>query len=181
MSHSIYTPSYAGAGSREMAPSRGHGLSTEEAEFALDKRRRGVSVAGIAKMLGRPVSSVIGAFPAEPVRASVSVPEPEPPVAEPIVTEAPRIPRIMADIVSQVAPRHGVTPEMMLGDSRRAPVAHARWEAWTLIYALKWQNGSQRFSKSQIGRYFGKDHTSVMSGLRRWEELTTPPAQSEAA
>lgn len=77
--------------------------------------------------------------------------------------ETPRQRRMW--VIRQVASAHGVDVSELLGRCRDREVCLARWEAMATIRA--------RFSDSllMIGRLFGRDHTSVMHGLRRFEEI----------
>jgi chromosomal replication initiation ATPase DnaA len=54
----------------------------------------------------------------------------------------------------------GVTLERMLGDERCFSVSRARQE----LMAALWRNGK---SSSEIGRVLGRDHATVLYGLRR--------------
>ena len=71
----------------------------------------------------------------------------------------------MRRIVQQVAERHRVSVQHVLGQSRERRHSRARAEAMFLIR----QTG--RFSYPQIGRFFSRDHTSVIHAVRRHEEL----------
>jgi len=67
--------------------------------------------------------------------------------------------RIISD-VQNIADDHGVTVEDIFGKRRHAPIARARQEAFT---ALRWYG----FSYPQIGRIFGRDHSTVIHGVRK--------------
>lgn len=58
------------------------------------------------------------------------------------------------------AANHGVTIAQVFGEGRRAPVCRARWEAWERLY----RDG---LTLAAIGRQFGRDHSSVLHGLRK--------------
>lgn len=63
------------------------------------------------------------------------------------------------------ASKYGVTLEQIHGEARFAHVARARHEAMYLIRAkFKW-------SYPVIGRLFNRDHTTVISAVRRIQEL----------
>jgi chromosomal replication initiation ATPase DnaA len=73
-------------------------------------------------------------------------------------------------LLAHVAKIHGVTVAEIMAPTHhigaRVPkVAHARFHAMALMQT--------RFgdSLSQIGRFFGRDHTTVMHGIVRWREL----------
>ena len=59
-----------------------------------------------------------------------------------------------------------VTPAELLGDRRQRKVAYPRWLAFWLLKNLR-----QGMSLPAIGKAMLKDHTTVMAGLRRFEEL----------
>lgn len=69
--------------------------------------------------------------------------------------------RRAADLVSG---RRGVTFEEIFSQSRRKRIAHARFEVWHLMR-------KSGFSLTEIGEVFDRDHTSILHGLRRVEEL----------
>ena len=66
-------------------------------------------------------------------------------------------------IIAEVAEKHGLTVKQLLGSRTDRTVAHPRHEAW---WELR-----QRTSLSlpQIGRKFGRCHTTVLTGVRRHE------------
>lgn len=67
----------------------------------------------------------------------------------------------MREIVRQVALTHGLPPEDLMARDRRAVIADARLEAYHHIQA------TNRFSYPQIGRFFGRDHTTIVTGVSR--------------
>jgi hypothetical protein len=67
----------------------------------------------------------------------------------------------MMEIARQVAHAHGVKLEEMLGDRRHAYLIPARQEA---MYHMVQED---RWSLPHIGRFFGRDHTTVMWGHAR--------------
>jgi chromosomal replication initiator protein len=70
---------------------------------------------------------------------------------------------VMADVVRLVAARHRVPVEALLGRSRTAPVVTARQEAY-------WEcRQHPHLSLPAIGRFFGRDHSTVLLGIRRHE------------
>lgn len=69
-------------------------------------------------------------------------------------------------VLKIVGEHYQVTPELILGESRKAHIAHARHVA---IYILKTlANGSWKHLGAQFG---GRDHTSVMHGFRKVSTL----------
>lgn len=81
--------------------------------------------------------------------------------------EADPVAATWKDITREVANRHGLTWSEIMGPSRHRQMAWARHEAWSLI----WAQG--RLSLPQIGRRFDRDHTTVLSGIRRHRKYVT--------
>lgn len=71
-------------------------------------------------------------------------------------------PHIIA-IVERVAEDAGVKTADILGESRIQPVAHARQR----VYAVARDAG---FSLTHIARAMGRDHTSIIHGIRAEEK-----------
>lgn len=67
-------------------------------------------------------------------------------------------PPTMREIASEVAERHGVKVDEMRGPSRKRYFVHPRQEAFALIRA------NTSLSYPNIGRYFNRDHTTVIHG-----------------
>lgn len=80
------------------------------------------------------------------------------------------------DILKAVAFRHDMTVEALLSPCRERRFSVARWDA---MYELKNtpRPGGKYRSLTEIGRQMGGlDHTSVIHGLRRREELAAKAA-----
>lgn len=68
-------------------------------------------------------------------------------------------------ILSEVAGASGFTVDQLKGDSRARRIVIARH------YAMHRLSEETAMSTTQIGRVLGgKDHTSVIYGIRRWKE-----------
>jgi chromosomal replication initiation ATPase DnaA len=65
-------------------------------------------------------------------------------------------------IIAQVCDRHGVAVEEVMGRSRFKRVCTARKEAYAMLR-------EERLSYPTIGRMFGRDHTTVVDGVQRYE------------
>lgn len=65
-------------------------------------------------------------------------------------------------IIAQVCDRHGVAVEEVMGRSRFKRVCTARKEAYAMLR-------EERLSYPAIGRMFGRDHTTVVDGVQRYE------------
>lgn len=82
---------------------------------------------------------------------------------------AHELPLVNADIVARqqilamamaVMAETGVGIDAMLGRSRVARISDARQRLWAALWRAGWSIG-------EIGRTLGRDHTTVISGLRR--------------
>lgn len=71
---------------------------------------------------------------------------------------------VRLEIVKSVADRHHVSESELLGPGRRRALFLARAEAMAEIRRLYGD------SLPQIGRLFGRDHSSVMNALKRFRE-----------
>ena len=78
-------------------------------------------------------------------------------------------PPVIVAIVKQVADEHGFTVDQLCGPSPRHDLARARFDAWHRIRTEVRFRGTQP-SLPQIGKWFGRDHTSILHGLRRYEQ-----------
>lgn len=68
----------------------------------------------------------------------------------------------LADVVDAVVEIGGVTHRDLLGTSRKFIVNYWRQRAFATAYHLTGQ------SLPQIGRHFGKDHTTVLYAVRKF-------------
>jgi chromosomal replication initiation ATPase DnaA len=75
---------------------------------------------------------------------------------------SPRVSRILSDVSQQT----NVAVDMLLSPDRHRPIAWARQTAMARIRALVNANGEPVFSYSAIGKIFGRDHTTVISGIK---------------
>jgi chromosomal replication initiation ATPase DnaA len=82
-----------------------------------------------------------------------------PPVGDP-VRITPRARTI--GIVRDTADKHNVSYEWVMSNTRKRPVAWARQEAY---YRVRMNTN---LSLPQIGRFFSRDHTSVLAGIRSY-------------
>lgn len=78
----------------------------------------------------------------------------------------------MREIAAEVAGAHGVPLKRLLSPSRFTPVVRARWEAMARIRAVQWPDGRPRYTLPQIGRFLGRDHTTVIHGIRRHADVS---------
>lgn len=73
-------------------------------------------------------------------------------------------PPVMPRIAREVAEEFGLTLDDLVGPTVNKYLTAARREAWSRIYATK------RFSTPQIGRFFNRDHSTIVHGLQRHRE-----------
>ncbi len=79
-----------------------------------------------------------------------------------VLRHGPRLAMINHD----VAQKHGVSASEMRSHVRKRKIAHARFEAFS-------KAKTAGFSLTQIGNYWGgRDHTTVLSGIRRHKQLS---------
>jgi len=76
----------------------------------------------------------------------------------------------MKDIAEQVCSKHGVTLADIRGPARPRRIARARHETFARI------RRETAFSLPSIGRWFHKDHTTVLYGARKHETGSRRPA-----
>jgi len=69
----------------------------------------------------------------------------------------------MADIAAEVAQANGLTLAELRSRNRAQRIARPRQEAMAKIH----QTG--RYTLTQIARFFGMDHTTVLYGVRQYE------------
>ena len=67
-------------------------------------------------------------------------------------------------LVAYAALKHGVEVEDILSPLRSRPVVAARHEALHLCRT------HMRISLTRLGLYFGRDHTTILTGLKRYEK-----------
>ena len=84
-----------------------------------------------------------------------------------VVIIDPRPPGGMRSILAEVAAYYDVTPESVLSKSRARVVAHPRQAFMYAARAVKWPDGQHRYSLPQIGQFLGKDHSTILFGVRR--------------
>lgn len=136
-------------------------LARQRAHYAEVRRR----------LMGAPAKPVIalGQIPPKPMPpvqpVLVAAPPPPPPPAPPPapLAEPPHITqrRRREDVLAKVAIKHGVTRDEMMSTSRSLVVVRARHEACYLLMK------EQKYGYSDLGRIFGKDHTTILHGVRK--------------
>lgn len=69
-------------------------------------------------------------------------------------------------IVEEVAKRHNMRVDLVMSRNRARDAAWARFDAWSQMYTT-----IPGMSLTAIARIWGLDHTTVMTGIRRYKEL----------
>ena len=65
----------------------------------------------------------------------------------------------------RIAAREGLDLADLFGPCRKQHLAYARFEIWYECHRL------DGFSFPKIGEVFGRDHSTIIHGVRRWEAL----------
>lgn len=95
------------------------------------------------------------------------------------MTDFPPMPERIRAIIDRVATEHRVQPVDLVGPSATRKTSRARWAAYACIVDTVTIAGSPP-SLPQIGRWFNRDHTTVLYGLRRhcsdlaWTKVRRP-------
>jgi hypothetical protein len=112
--------------------------------------------------------------PAPVVIVKPPEPEPEPEVVEEgkfskddmLITRGLKRDRIRA-IILPILRRRNLTWEMIRGQNRHGPIVRGRSE---VFFALV----SNGYGFAETGRICGRDHTTVIHGVRRWKDRNGP-------
>ncbi|MFZ5667945.1 MAG: helix-turn-helix domain-containing protein [Pseudomonadota bacterium] len=78
-------------------------------------------------------------------------------------------PTTMREIAAQVAAEHGLSVGDLTGRSRLAHFVDARHEAMWRIRQVRRPDGRAAYTTTPIGRFFGRDHSTVIHACRRHE------------
>jgi chromosomal replication initiation ATPase DnaA len=70
--------------------------------------------------------------------------------------------RDLLELVGNVCRTHGVTVDEVCGRTRTQAVSWARHETW---WRLR-HHPERHYSLAEIGRLFGRDHTTVLHGIQ---------------
>jgi len=120
----------------------------------------GVSDLEIASLLDR----TVGSIEVKRSRLDLAVPFPRRVYRDWIKVGCPKS---MADIIADVSKRTGVPVHDIKGPSRFRSIVRARHMFMTEAYE------TGRFSLPQIGRFLGRDHTTVLHGIRQHKSRQT--------
>lgn len=81
------------------------------------------------------------------------------------------LPSRVAAVVQRVCHDRNVNVAQVLNGSRARPLARARFEIWWRVVGLINTAGRRAYSGAQTARLFRVDHTTVIHGLKRLEQL----------
>lgn len=156
----------------QFATSRRGALDEFELKFIYAKAEAGIPDAAIARMLGRNVDTVVAARENLGVKRVMRKLSAGTRDAEP---EQRGIPDVAREIIRDVCRRHNVNYDAMLSPARARRIAWPRQEAfWRLDAAGKW-------STTKIGQFFGRDHTTVIHGVRAYQARRSDKAAEDLA
>lgn len=77
--------------------------------------------------------------------------------------------RAIDRIARETAARYFLPVSELKSPNRNTYVCRARFEAMWLTYQERRPDGTRLYSLPTIGKYYGRDHTSVLNALRRHE------------
>ena len=78
------------------------------------------------------------------------------------------VPSRVVAIIRDVAAEHRIAPAVILSEDRRRVICRARWEA-----IARARDHTPKPSYPQLGRWFRRDHTTIMHAIRRHGETET--------
>lgn len=84
----------------------------------------------------------------------------------------------LMDLAQAVMADHGVTRAEFFSTSSRRRIAYCRFDFWWRARRVRGRDGFVRYSMPQLGLWFCQmgrptpfDHTTVLSGIRRWNTV----------
>ena len=83
--------------------------------------------------------------------------------------------RDLLDLAKQIARKHHVTLEELLGRGRRIPEAAGRHELWHRLY------DADIPSLTRIGEIFGRDHSTILAAVHKYEKRYGEPSRATLA
>lgn len=150
---------------------------SEHFGFILAKHAEGVPAQAIARMIGCNVADVRAAIGREDKPRTTYVPPVAPKTSHARMAKAREgMPPAVRAVINDVAARHGMTFALLVGDRQYRKVAHARQEVYAILYA------TGCYSLPIIGQWMGgRDHTTVLSGIRKFNARGAEILQLEDA
>ena len=74
-------------------------------------------------------------------------------------------------VIESVAQWFDLTPSDITGKSRFGHIVSARFVAMRLLFEMRYEDGSRRFSYPMIGRFFGgRDHSTIIHAMRTFDD-----------
>lgn len=153
--------------------------------YAADLIAEGLPLSAVSRMSGEPLPDV-----QEMALALRHATPRRPPPAPPKPREIPKakigrlcgLPPTASAIIAQIAARHGVTVEQMMAARGGAlQVAMIRQEIFWELRRVKSEFGTPRYSYPQIGRWFRRDHTTIIWGCVKHAKRLAEAAMGIAA
>lgn len=78
-------------------------------------------------------------------------------------------------LIADVAAARGIAPKTILGTSSDTAACEARWEVWWRARQIK-----PPLSYPALGAAFDRDHTTVLHGVRRFDEMISKSVELRA-
>ena len=132
-------------------------------EMVSDLRRTGHTFAAISDMTGLSIGQVAN-------RARKT----KRPTGQAVVRTS--IPARVQDVIVRRSWEVGYSPHAILSARGDREIAHARHEIMRAVRDEIVMANGRPPSTTQIGRWFGRDHTTVSHGIRRARERYNPPS-----
>lgn len=108
--------------------------------------------------------------------------------SEPVVAKtAPKLPANIQNsahhrkIIASVAGEHGMTYAELMQSGKDHKIVAARFAAITAIYQQWRRPDGSPHSLPEIGRVFGRDHTTILNALRRTGAIPEPSERAITA
>lgn len=81
-----------------------------------------------------------------------------------------RVPQVVRSIMKRVCEEDGIELSDMLSERRSFQFVRPRQRAMALVARLRRPDGSKRFGITQVGRFFGRDHSTVAYAIAKVEQ-----------
>lgn len=82
-------------------------------------------------------------------------------------------------VTEAVCARRQVPIEAVMGRNRNKWVSWARFEIWSILVRTPDMPLLSTYAAKNVGRMFGRDHSSVMNGVRRFRGLEMIPSKRD--
>lgn len=165
------------------------GSAVSEMDAIIAMRAKGYPGSSIARMLGLHEQDVRAVMEAPTLQAVERLRVAAPRVLA--VTQAPspkrrgraasEIPPAARAVIQGVAAHYGCTFAEIVGVRGTNAIATIRQEIFWELRQLKTEYGTPRFSWQQIGRWFGRDHSTALWGSQQHQRRLDVAAMAMAA